>query len=115
MLNFDNNTLANSSFCKTWNTSQSFGQPFIYLGKDKIGIGAFPFKNGKEYTIEFPWLNEKEEWELLSNYFKNAKKEILPVGKYYTEFSQSFVFPKTIDQEPLKIDSITFRINFEIK
>lgn len=115
MLNLDNNILANNSFCEVLNTSQSFGQPFIYLGKDKIGAGAFPFENGKEYTIEFPWINENKVWRLLSNYFKNSNNEILPSGQYYTEFSQAFVFPKTVDDEPLKIDSITFKINFNIK
>ncbi|PXX99000.1 hypothetical protein DF185_14045 [Marinifilum breve] len=114
-LYFDNTILSNDSFCEVRNANQSFGKPFIYLGKDKIGVGAFPFPIGKEYVIEFPWVNEKDEWELLSNYFKNSKKERLSAGKYYTEFSQAFIFSNVIDEKTLKIDSISFRINFEIK
>ncbi len=123
-MNFGVNT-----FCKVWSEKgDTIGKPFVFGGMNLIGSGAYPFHKGESYKFKFPWLysfdlwnslfsyeEELETWRLLYTYFDATDQEPLTKGKYYTKFSHKFRFSRTIDEPSLHTDSLTFKINFEIK
>jgi len=118
-----------NTFCKVWNAKgDTIGKPFIFGGMEKVGAGAYPFHKGESYKFNFPWLysydlwnslftyeEELETWRLLYTYFDATDQAPLTKGKYYTKFSHKFRFSRTSDEPSLDTDSLTFKINFEIK
>ena len=117
-LHLDNSFLMiNSRFCTVYSETDSLiGSPFIFKGAFAIGTGGHPFYgNNKSYTVIIPWQDNRIEWETLHCFFEGTNQSLLPKGKYYTQFSHRFCFAKKVDELSLCTDTLTFRINFEIK
>jgi hypothetical protein len=78
----------------------------------------YPFY-GEYNTCELivPWNDNYENWDFRFLCYNNFPQENLPAGKYYTEFSHTFVFytkEYTHDNQKVIRIPISFKINFEI-
>jgi hypothetical protein len=104
-------------FCTVFSENNSLiGRPFIYKAIDLIGSAAHPFfEDKKKYELTIPWQDNRDEWETLHCHLESTHQNLLPKGKYYTIFKHRFCFDRKGDQPSLCMDSIIFRINFEIK
>ena len=120
VINLDNSFLyePKNYFCKVFNDNDSliglpfFIPPFVI----KIGSGAHPFYGDhQKYELTVPWKDDRSQWETLHCIFQSAHQNYLPKGKYYTRFSHRFCFDRKVDQPSLCIDSLNFKINFEIR
>jgi hypothetical protein len=121
--------LNSKNFSKVWkNNGEIVGKPFHVKYVEEIGAGAYPFHKGESYKFKFPWLysfdlwnslfsyeEDMETWKFFYTYFDATDQSPLTEGKYYTKFSHKFRFSRTIDEPSLHTDSLTFKINFEIK
>ena len=86
-----------------------YGKPYELTFIMKIGQGANPLAVGSPYTLIVPWKDNRESWNSLYYSFKGLSKDLLPKGKYFTQFSHQFSLGS------IKTDELTFKINFEIK
>jgi hypothetical protein len=111
-----NDFLSNKSFCGVQNAQLANLQPFEYIGRDKVGSAAHQLPPEKEFFFTVPWIEVRDTtWRSLHCYFDNAHRDILPIGKYYTTFIQSFCFDRlgSLNSTFCTIELI-FKINFEI-
>jgi len=110
-LTFDRGVIGLSEFCEVRNqVGESLGSPFIKpVLQELIGRGAYPFQPKQVYIFEVPWIDNREAWNKWHGTFKSAKQVAMPNGKYSTKFTYLFNFGN------LKTDSLTFKINFEIR
>lgn len=104
------NSFFDKNFCNVHNTKgNDFGKPYETVFIYSIGQAAMPLSLDSTYTLSVPWKDDRESWSSLYYSFKGLSKDLLPSGKYFTEFSHQFSFSS------IKTDLLIFRINFEIK
>jgi hypothetical protein len=106
-----------NDFCKVFDSKhQDLGKPFLFLGYDKVGSGAYPFLKGQMYVFEQQWLDNREStWRWQYGYFESASLPPLSNGNYYTDFKYRFRFARTHEEPALYTDTLNFKINFKIQ
>ena len=129
--------LSNSGLFRVYSRNgHTIGQPAEWHGMDKISDGINQIKQGKEWVMEFPWhetrgtevpYNADNDIRVLQHYFMGLNRQPLSNGKYYTKFTQQFCLARYynyLDTPPGEMDppteyfctdTLTLRINFEIK
>lgn len=108
-LNNDNRFLNENIFNVYDIKKNDYGKPYEITFILTIGQGAMPLDADSTYTFNVPWKDERESWNSLYYSFKGLSKNLLPKGRYFTQFSHQFSLGQ------IKTDVLTFRINFEIK
>lgn len=102
----------------------SEGKPWKLSKCSYISDGVNELKRGEEWTMESPWQeNDSVESHFLQCYFQGLDQPLLPSGKYYTAFTQQFCLGRYFHYEDYSdtpyefmcTDTLTFKINFEIK
>jgi hypothetical protein len=111
----DHTEFFSKDFCEVFqqNTGDSLGKPFK-IGTVELVMG-YQFASKDEIIIKIPWDDKRENWNALHVSFSSLNKDFLPSGTYYTKFTNQFYFSKVDNEGPIKTDSLTFKINFEIK
>lgn len=106
-----------NDFCKVYSWSGiDNGKSYVFKGADLIGIGAYPLESGKTCVFKQLWVDNRiSTWQWKFGYYESADKESLASGDYFTGFQHYFQFERTDDKPTLRIDSLTFKIHFEIK
>ncbi len=106
-----------NDFCKVFDSNnQELGKPFIFLGYDKIGTGAYLFARGQSYVFEQQWMdNRNSTWRWQYGYYESNTQEYLAKGNYNTTFKYRFRFAHAHDELSLDTDTLSFKINFKIQ
>ena len=114
---FDYTNMKDNEFCEVFTSdNQEIGEPFIFLGYDKIGIGAYPFNSEKNYVFEQRWVDMRDStWRWEYGYYKSNNQTPLPIGDYYTGFQYRFQIESTDSGTNFSDTTLTFKINFKIK
>ena len=101
-----------NEFCEIFTSkNQRIGKPFVFLGCDLIGIGAYPFNSEKNYVFEQLWVDMRDStWRWEYGYYKSSKKTHLPTGDYFTGFQYRFQF-----ENAFLYTNLSFKINFKIQ
>jgi len=105
----------NDNFCKVFDSNNNeVGKPFEFLGWAKMPSPFNPVDD--PVVFKQPWHNVKDlKWSWLWGDFRNTGPKLLPGGKYYTKFTDSFQFDRSHDKSELNVGPLSFKINFIIK
>jgi hypothetical protein len=108
-------------FCGIYSLSEEyFGKSYI-TGFMTFEGRSVTFEAGEQSICRVPWIYSDDMLELPGEPFANAYQKPLPRGVYYTEFEHEFIFNRnfhddeTMNKESLKVGTLTFRIDFEVK
>ena len=106
-----------NEFCEIFTSNnQRIGKPFIFLGYDKIGIGAYPFNSEKNYVFEQRWVDMRDStWRWEYGYYESSNQTPLSVGDYFTGFQYRFQIISTGSGTNFLDTTLTFKINFKIQ
>ena len=106
-----------NDFFRVFNSNnQDIGKPFVFLGYDKVGIGAYPFGMGKSYTFIQQWTDSRDSiWNWQHGYYKRANQQPLTADRYYTDFRYQFEFDSGNSESLAYKYDIRFKIYFEIR
>jgi len=106
-----------NGFCEVYTLdNQNIGKPFVFLGCDLIGIGAYPFNSEKNYVFEQQWKDMRDStWRWEYGYYESSNQTPLPVGDYHTGFQYRFQFESTGTSTNFLDTTLTFKINFKIQ
>ncbi len=106
-----------NGFCKIYTSENTdLGKPFEFLYALLVGAPAYPFNPGNSCVFEVPWSDDREtEWFWKLGTFESTHKNLLEKGSYYSEFKYGFLFEGVRGNSDLRIDTLSFRINFEIR
>ncbi len=89
------------------------GKPYETPIVTTIGYAAYPFIADETVEIKMQWTNGNDTvWYWKYGKFYSKSQDILGKGSYYTGFQYSFQFR---GDKPIKTDTLTFKINFEIQ
>jgi hypothetical protein len=100
------NSFLDNSFCNVYTTKgKEIGKPYEFVSMFNIGQAALPLDVNDTYIINVPWKDNRESWSTLYYSFKGLSKDLLPQGKYFTEFSHQF------NLSSIKTDLLNFSIS----
>lgn len=105
-----------NDFCAVYTEEgQSFGKPYVFKAVELIGIAAWSFPPNKEYVFLQPWLDSRDtSWTWQRGVYSSTNQTPLPAGKYSTSFTETFKFEVPLSDKELKIEEITFKIDFNV-
>jgi len=102
-------------FCAVNSSKKYYGKPFIFIGSSYTPVSKWLPSKKEHYQFKVPWYDERDEWVYFWAEFMSTKQPLLNRGKYYTQFAYAFTFETPVREPEVITDTITFKINFEIK
>ena len=105
----------------------TIGQPAEWHGMLKISDVTNQIKLDEKWDFEIPWreirgtevpFDHHNLIRVFQHYFMGLNRQVLSKGKYYTKFMQQFYLGRYLphpQSESVYTDTLTLKINFEIK
>jgi hypothetical protein len=106
-----------NNFCEVFmSDGEKVGKPFVFLGYDKIGIGAYPFNPSQSYIFEQQWIDHRNSiWRWKYGHYESSNQKHLPAGNYFTQFQSRFEIQNENTGYLFLDTTLTFKINFQIR
>ncbi len=99
----------------------TIGRPFYFRGADYILMKCPKINKGENYVLDISWTEDRDYWHICNLYANGSKNNPLPKGTYFTSFEHNFClrdfsldFIENTD-DIICTDTLSFKINFEIK